>query len=154
MLRSGWLSYKGGRLLRSEKYSDALPYLLKAYQVKKNFSNAFSLAECYYYNKIYDKALDIFLDLEKQNPENPDTLGYIGACLFNTGHDIEAKNYLERAIELFQKFPEVLYILGKIALRQNDRVSALNYYRQAVELDPVGMFRLYEKYKKHVLGLN
>ena len=151
MIKSRWLGFKGNRLALAGRYEEALPYLSRAYKIDPgNYSNSFLLAECFYYSKVYEKALEIFREVERWNPENPDVMGYIGACLFKLGRNEEAEEYLQRAVSLFQKFPEVLYILGKICLMREDRGSAYNYFKKAMALDPTEMFRLYDRYKKFV----
>lgn len=73
----------------------------------------------------YDQAL-------KNNPNDHITLSNIGATLLNEGKIIEGKEFLLKAIEV-TPYPNALYSLGIISVKEGDLRKAFNYQSQALK---------------------
>jgi tetratricopeptide (TPR) repeat protein len=72
----------------------------------------------------------------KQQPENINILGMLGAILLKQAKIDEAENYLKKTIELAPTFAKPYEDLGVLKLSQNKPDEASRYFEKSVQLDP------------------
>jgi len=58
----------------------------------------------------------------------------LGKALYDAGQIPEATSHLQAALEAKPDWMVVTMLLAKIALQQNDKVTALAYYQKGLEL--------------------
>jgi tetratricopeptide (TPR) repeat protein len=72
-------------------------------------------------------------------PAKPDYLAAyqnLGAAYAETGHPLKAREILERALAIDPADAEVLYNLGVLAYKEENRPKALEFFRHATRADP------------------
>lgn len=86
-----------------------------------------------------DEALEIWLALAKQHPDDADVQANAGSMLLNEGKNREAAEHLELAVKADPTKPALEAQLGSAYLRLNDVDKAMSCFRQsmAIKKDPV-----------------
>jgi len=86
----------------------------------------------------YDKALQGFTDLQVEHPEDPSLALHLGSAHYQMKNYTEAeKNFGQAALGGDEQVRErAMYNLGNTAYRQGKLQDAVEWYRQALEIDP------------------
>lgn len=78
----------------------------------------------------YVNALNIFREVEKNNPKNSTVKYYMGLCYFNMKQIPNAKENLLKAIELNSELkPETHFLLGKVLQTEEDFDKAIEEFK-------------------------
>lgn len=72
----------------------------------------------------------------RNDPEDINVLGILGAVLLQKGQLEDAENYLLKTVELEPAFAKPYEDLGVLYLRQDDTLQAVTFFQRATELDP------------------
>ena len=119
-----------------------------------------NIAEFYFHKNYFDEALDIYIKLTREDPENVEMLEKAGYCY-------QMKNDYKNALSFYQQ-AEIFdsnkkWVIKKIALCHrclNNHSKALEYYKRAENLEPESMYVLtylghtYLELKKYSEALN
>jgi len=96
----------------------------------------FGAAECLEKAERYDLAINYYneyIDNTQQN--DPDALTRIGYCFYNMDDMDAAKEWLHLALHTNPELPEAFFLLGIIEETTNPQ-EAINYYEEAIDIDP------------------
>jgi tetratricopeptide (TPR) repeat protein len=99
-----------------------------------------NIAEFFLENEHYDKAVEIFKIIEKQEESNIELFEKIGYCYQRLGQYGDALTYYKRA-QLLNETKE--WIIKKIALCYrylNNHEEALKHYKEAEKIDPENLY--------------
>ena len=91
----------------------------------------FKNADQYFTDKAYRHALQLFLDLEKVNSEDPILNYKIGVCYLNTIDKSKSLPYLEKALKSGKgtiEFIDIDYYLGRYFHLHHEFQKAINHY--------------------------
>lgn len=124
-----WISYDQGNLLQADKYF-AKAIQLDPYLIQRQFSRAEVLSQL----KRTDEAFQIFAELERQFPKDPQVTEQLGWFHLRRGEIVEAKRQFA---SLQRREPNsVLAIngLGGCDLEERHYKSAENAFREAIKL--------------------
>ena len=128
----------GFHLLTAEEYEKALNYLEKAQQIKKDPRIIKAIADIYYNQKNYDKALELYLQALKLNPElKKDINSKIAKIYISKAEKYYERKNLKQALNYYKKalaytnnpakiYPKIARIYEKLG----DTKSALIYYQR------------------------
>lgn len=91
-----------------------------------------------------EEAEKCFIHSWAQEGANPYLNFYLGRTVQMLGKPLAAKEYLERALKQFEKFPEAHYALGQLHLLMGEPVAARDWLKKSVSSDflPVARERL------------
>lgn len=81
-------------------------------------------------------ALDTYLLVLKRDPRHLKALVMLGFLYKERGNHVQAKTYLEQAIQIDDALPDANYLLGSIAAAGNDAAKMQQYFRRSLALDP------------------
>jgi tetratricopeptide (TPR) repeat protein len=84
----------------------------------------------------HDGALAILQDQLKDHPDDPSIIKAMGVVLFHSGKAAEARERLNRAIELSPNDPEPHVHLGLIAMQEKKAGLAISEFKSALKLKP------------------
>ena len=84
----------------------------------------------------FDKALNIYEEILKENPEAAAAYMGIGKVHLRKGRLDEAENYFKGALHVTQKTAPVLAMLANVAHRRGDLEKALKLNQEALDVDP------------------
>ncbi len=111
---------KGHKLVLSAKYLEkkADKFLKKGNTKKaeKNLAKAKSK---------YEKAFKLFMQSNKEKPNNPDTLNYLGFSSRKLGNFVEAEKYYLSGLSLKPKHKRINQYLGELYLNTNRKDKAI-----------------------------
>lgn len=93
------------------------------------------LANIYHAYKMNDKAVEIYEKLSKILYNDNEVLAFLGYLYYENNDLDNAKKYLTKALELYEKEPFVLFLLGNVLSRQGKIIDAINYYEKSIFLD-------------------
>lgn len=96
-------------------------------------------------NQINDPLPLTYNYLSNINPEQLDeylSLREKAYLSFNSNEEKTEKSYLFDAYSIYNKDLDLLKLLGSYYLNKNDNLMALNYFREAINIDPNDMFCL------------
>lgn len=102
----------------------------------ETYNTDFAKAEAYLNNGHLDQAIKEFQDMIKRFPENAKCYSKLGACFACQKKFKQAKEYIEKAIDLNSKFPESYNNLGNIFLEEKNYKKAVELYEKAIDLNP------------------
>jgi tetratricopeptide (TPR) repeat protein len=93
-----------------------------------------------------EEAETCFIHSWAQEGANPYLNFYLGRTLQMLGQPLAAKEYLERALKQFEKFPEAHYALGQLHLLMGEPAQAREWLKKSVSSDflPVARERLHD----------
>lgn len=93
-----------------------------------------------------EQAEKCFIHSWAQEGGNPYLFFYLGRTVQMLGQPVAAKEYLERALKQFEKFPEAHYALGQLHLLTGEPSQARDWLKKSVSSDflPVARDRLLE----------
>lgn len=104
-----------GRIYYSaKKYEKAQFVLIKSWEMNQNIEVENLIGLTYLGLKEYDKALDVFLKLTKDYPENMNILFSYAQAAEKTGRIEEAKAAVTRVLEIFDDMPGAKRMLKRI----------------------------------------
>lgn len=81
-------------------------------------------------------ALPILLEDASENPDDGWTCLYIGSCYYELRASEKAREWFERAEQLMPDDPTPLGCLGDVSHLIGDAVTAGEFYREALAMDP------------------
>lgn len=90
---------------------------------KENLELAADMADAYFKNRNYQEALQIYEEIETQNPNFPLINYYIGACQEKLWRWNTAKAYYVKELELSPGSPEARQGLWRISQLENERLE-------------------------------
>ncbi len=119
-----------------QQYEDASQEY-KEYQeiVGKNWQSNYFIGECYERMGNCTAALIYYSDAIKENPENFDILAGIAVCLIEQELYEESISFIERAININDKSPEIWVYMAEAQLGINKVENALNAYLVSIKLN-------------------
>lgn len=83
-----------------------------------------------------DKALDLFNDVLRREPDNETALYRLGQLLMDMGETEQARVHLSRMYAVNPRFADGLFLLGREAFVRKAFAEAERYFREAVREDP------------------
>jgi protein O-mannosyl-transferase len=86
----------------------------------------------------YDKALNLYLEVLREEPDLYSANYNGGYTYFLLRQDAEAEKLLQHAVQVAPGIPAPIFYLGRIYLRAGDAPRAQNYFRTALTLDSKG----------------
>jgi len=125
-------------LMRALRYDDAMGYINEAIvyvpdNLELLYSRALVAAEL---KKVVMAERDLRVIIEK-NPEHANALNALGYTLADqTDRYEEARNLIEKALELRPKDAHILDSMGWVSYRMNDMDTAVEYLKKAYEVSP------------------
>ncbi|VWL84810.1 tetratricopeptide repeat protein [Oceanivirga miroungae] len=93
------------------------------------------LANIYHAHKKNSEAVLMYEKLSKILYNDNEVLAFLGYLYYENNDLDNAKKYLLKALELYEKEPFVLFLLGNTVSRQGKIIDAINYYEKAIFLD-------------------
>ena len=111
---------KGHKLVLSAKYLEKkADKFLKKGKTKKAVK---SLAKA---KSKYEKAFELFMQSNKEKPNNPDTLNYLGFSSRKLGNFVEAEKYYLSGLSLKPNHKRINQYLGELYLNTNRKDKAI-----------------------------
>ncbi|MBQ7450427.1 hypothetical protein IJS77_03345 [bacterium] len=106
----------------------------------QEYFNQVQIADDLFYDKKFEEALNIYLDLRKQINENyPNDMGLLSNCIANCYYNMndydKAIPYYETTIKYLPQFAEVWSMLGFLYFKK-DIEKSINYYIKGMDLKP------------------
>jgi predicted O-linked N-acetylglucosamine transferase (SPINDLY family) len=95
-----------------------------------------NLAGSYVNRRDIDRALPLYKQLVRQQPENAKLFNDYAVALSVAGRWAEAEEIFEQAIELDSEFAEAVNNLGSNLLNQGRRGEAIRHFKKAIDLSP------------------
>lgn len=89
------------------------------------------------FKKDVDTAMIYYNEVIKNNPNDYLTLNNIGATLLQLGNYGEAKNYLIKASEQNDKYPNTYFGLAVVYFNENNYSDSFDYLLKAFQLNPL-----------------
>jgi tetratricopeptide (TPR) repeat protein len=86
--------------------------------------------------KDYDQAAQIFAQLTRDDPRNPDAWNMLGVALQQSGQIIPARQAYTRATKLNPKFAEAYNNIGTTWYQEDRYAKAIRTYERAISADP------------------
>jgi tetratricopeptide (TPR) repeat protein len=120
-----------------QKYCAILLFLFQTALVK-GFSQEKLDALKEYRNGNYTKAISICLQELEQNTSNMDSYVVLCWSLLKQGDYVKAEMYGKKAYDINGYDPRVVEILGESAFYQGQNQTALNYFKNYINLAPEG----------------
>ncbi|MEA2022204.1 MAG: tetratricopeptide repeat protein [Candidatus Caldatribacteriota bacterium] len=102
----------------------------------KTYDTDFAKAETYLNDGHIDQAIKEFQDVVKRFPADAKCYSKLGACFACQKRFKQAKEYIEKAINLNPKFSEPYNNLGNIFLEEKNYKKAVELYEKAINLNP------------------
>lgn len=102
----------------------------------ETYNTDFVKAETYLNDGHLDQAIKEFQDMVKRFPADAKCYCKLGACFAYQKKFKQAKEYIEKAIDLNLKFPEPYNNLGNIFLEEKNYIKAVDLYEKAISLNP------------------
>ena len=121
--------------------------------------NQFELGVVYYDKGQFNKAIDQFTSVLKQDPSDLNARSNLGASYFRKGELAAALREFEAAHSQTPTDAEILYNLGAVKLSMGNTESALKDFKAAEQLSPnlpdihVGLGNLYLSQEEKAAGL-
>ena len=121
--------------------------------------NQFELGITYYSKGQFDKAIEQFASVLKQDPSDLNARSNLGASYFRTGELVAALREFEAAHSQAPNDAEILYNLGAVKLSMGNTESALKDFKTAEQLSPdlpdihIGLGNLYLLQGEKAAGL-
>lgn len=104
-------------------------------QDNQNIDKLKKLAEIYHAYKNNDKAIAIYEDICKRNPEDSEMLAYLGYLYYEENNLNEAEKYLNLSLDKHPLEPFVLFLLGNVLSRKGKILEAISFYELAIFFD-------------------
>ncbi|MCP4167472.1 MAG: tetratricopeptide repeat protein [Chloroflexi bacterium] len=134
---------EGARLLRSQRFAEALPPLEQANELKPHDADiAISLGGAYVMNGKWSKAVTLLENAAERYPGNVRlwlnlAAAYLGRLeLSSRPRQEQAIEAYQRALELDPKAPSVQYNIGLVYAERKDWAQAEVWFAQALNADP------------------
>lgn len=129
---------------------NTLIYLEKAVEVDpENIETKLEYAQALTFSEQHVKALEVYRDLLKKWPQNPDVLGSLGRFYFFQNDFENAADYLLREVEL-QPNTDSYFLLGASLGRLMRYKEAVFYLEKYLELEPEKNAELRERAKQAI----
>ena len=103
---------------------------------EKTFDTEFNQAENSLNKGCFDKAIREFQVIIQKFPSEAKCYSKLGVCFACQKKFKQAKEYMEKAIELKSEFPEPYNNLGNIFLEEREYEKAVEFYKKAINLNP------------------
>lgn len=117
-------------------FDKAQKLLEKCYEINnKNQKTILLLAKIHYENKNYEKAQQLFTELENIEP-SAEVTNYLGLFKLNDKNFAAAIEYFQKAIEIEPKNHEYIYNLASAYFLNGWLAEALQFFTQAILLAP------------------
>ncbi len=113
------------------------------------------LAELYFQNEKFEKALPLFLEHQKLEPKNLDLKYKIGICYLNVGNPSRAQDFLEFVVNDKKSIDKANFYLAKAHHVQHNFDDAIRYYKgylPFVKLKSYERDMIKEEIKRCVVG--
>ena len=94
------------------------------------------LAQQHHVRGAVDQAIQLYRDVLKAAPNQPDALHLLGVAELQKGRFDKAEQLLSRAIKLQPNNPEIYSNLGALHRKQSRPERAIRCYREAIRLNP------------------
>lgn len=125
------LSYYG--VWEYEKAIEALEY---SFIIDPNFEQGYmECAEVCLQEKLYQKALEIYKDVDERFGPDQDVMINIATCYMKLDQVLDAKIVLLKALKMDAHNDEIYFLLGECFALNNNWYSAINAYLKAIEID-------------------
>ncbi len=142
-----------------ENYSSAIPYFEKAILINKNNFNAQNLlANCYFNNSEYEKAIEILLPLAKDPKKFPNVKWDILNIYLKIKDFVNSTKFIQENFDLEKDKVELLdeiYLWSQEFLAEKDNVALVKSLKLGLVVDPenaIILNYLYDTYTK--IGLH
>lgn len=87
----------------------------------------------------YQRAAQIYTDLLKKAPQDPDLLHLYGLLLYQTGAAENGRNYLQQALDITPENPLYLSNMGTVLIALEEYEKAQLCYEQAIKRNPMSV---------------
>lgn len=127
--------YKQGcKLADSSKYKEAIKVFQKAIKANSVFHQAYNkIAYCKVKLGDFKGAEKDLLKSLKIQPEDYNTIKYLGFVYLEDKRYKDSKFYLDSAKHYLKEEPELNFLLGRLMMEMNDLKSSLNYFNFCLE---------------------
>lgn len=130
-------AFLGLQFLQGRFYQDAVHTLRRAVELDPASSDLrFLLVDAHYKNHDFEEALAQARDAAKAFPDLANSHYQVAWQLENMGQFMEARRFLERALEIDPAFVEARRMLGEVTLRLGETEAAIDHFRQALTKEP------------------
>ncbi len=126
----------GALCLQMDLIEDGTRNLEQSAKLEPNPTTLYALASARVANRDFAAAIQIYRNLLKAEPTNPQVNYALGATYFISGENDLAKVCFERSVSSLPDQVESLYYLGIIASRQDDNVHSIQLLKAAIERQP------------------
>lgn len=130
-------AFLGLQYLQGRFYQDAVRTLQRAVELDTASSDLrFLLVDAHFQNHDYEEALAQALAAAEAFPSLANSHYRAAWQLENMGQFMEARRYLERALEIDPAFVEARRMLGEVTLRLGETEAAIDHFQQALKGEP------------------
>jgi len=109
---------------------------------EQEITGLINLADKYYQEKKYAKALEIYQSASIDYPENTILHEGLAKCFYRLGKSEDAKKECESLIKLHKNSWMAHYILGLVLAEEGDFEESEKYYRATLNIKPDAVFAL------------
>jgi tetratricopeptide (TPR) repeat protein len=131
-LRLGWLNYLKGSFQESRKYYNTAISLTGQKSIEPYLGLTYPLAAL----ESWDELENTYNKILKLDPKNFNANLRLGQIFLNRGDNQNAKDYLEKAISLYQADYEVNHSLGWAYYYLGNKKRAMELFTSALMLNP------------------
>lgn len=130
----------GAALVQSEKYQEAIEYLIKAVRIQPSNAKAhFNLGLAYQYLQKYKEAADEYQASIQYGFKTYKVCYNFGLVLEQSGNFTEAKSWYSESIKMKSDFANAYFNLGEVDRKLDMKTEAVNNYKKYLEHNPNAM---------------
>ena len=135
------INNSGVEAFRARNYELAIREFKNAILVRPNFMEAkLNLASAYIAQKSYDKALEVYNIMQKENQSPAEVWVMKGQVELARGNFKEAIVDFDQATKIDESDPKTLHAIGNAYLQTDDLEHAIEKYSKAIKMEEVSAF--------------
>ncbi len=135
------INNSGVEAFRARNYDLAIREFKNAILVRPNFMEAkLNLASAYIAQESYDKALEVYNIMQKENQSPAEVWVMKGQVELARNKFKEAITNFDQAIKIDESNPKTLHAIGNAYLQTDDLENAIAKYSKAIEMEEVSAF--------------
>lgn len=136
--RSNWTYELGLIYYAIPDFKKSLHYILLAGDrgYKKTNDYLENLANAYINVKNYEKGLEIFKEVLKKKPSDPELLYQVAQAYYRSGKFQEAIDHWDQVLAMDKTNAEVLYMIGLSYQKKGEKQKGQQLCDRAIEMDP------------------
>lgn len=136
--RNNWMYELGLIYYAIPDYNKSLQYILLAGEKGYKKSNDYleNLGNAYVNVKQYEKAVELFKEVLKKKPEDPELIYQVAQAYYRMGKYQEAIDYWDQVFGMDKTNAEVLYMIGLSYQKKGEKQKGQGLCDRAIEMDP------------------